>query len=156
VKPQDDLLSIVKKHDYEGEKGKDRFLPSKKLWRKGTPSLNTVKHGILDTQAGYEGKPKPKPKKTRLGGEERKIPEKIYRNTSPILTTKVNNVTHSADELKKKDEMNTELMRKVFSMLDGDRSGKIDAAELQRGLELLQAIARSGRLNPSCEKLGME
>lgn len=154
VKPKDDLLSIVKTHDYQGDKGKERYLPSKKLWRKGTPSLDTVKHGILDTQAGYEGKPKPKQKKTRLGGEERKIPEKIYRNTSPILTTKVNNITHSVDELKKKDEMNTELMRKVFNMLDGDRSGHIDAAELQRGLELLQVDSTIGSIKSIMKKAG--
>lgn len=154
VKQKDDLLSIVKDHDYQGVQGKDRFLPSKKLWRKGTPSLKTVKHAILDPREGYEGKPKPKPKKTRLGGEERKIPEKIYRNTSPILTTKVNNVKHSAEELKKKDEMNSELMRKVFNMLDGDRSGQIDAAELQRGLEMLQVDSTIGSIKSIMKKAG--
>eukprot|EP00944_MAST-04C_sp_MAST-4C-sp1_P007970 g7970.t1 len=154
VKPADDMLSIVKNHDYQSLGRKETSLPNKKLWRKGTPSLKTVKNGILDKRDDYEGKPKPKPGKTQLGGEDRKIPKKIYRNTSPILTTKINNVQHTEAELKQKDEMNVELMKKVFNMLDGDRSGHIDAAELQRGLELLQVDSTIGSVKQIMKKAG--
>merc|ERR1711871_1428465 len=151
VKPADGMLSIVKNHDYQSVGAKEKALPSNKLWRKGTPSLKTVKNAILDKRDAYEGKPKPKPEKTQLGGEDRKIPKKIYRNTSPILTTKINNVKHTEAELKQK-----ELMRKVFNMLDGDRSGHIDAAELQRGLELLQVDSTIGSVKEIMKKAGQK
>ena len=88
VKPADGMLSIVKNHDYQSVGAKEKALPSNKLWRKGTPSLKTVKNGI-DKRDAYEGT-KPKPEILgRIEKSRKNIPE-YFANSN----YKINNVKH--------------------------------------------------------------
>eukprot|EP00945_MAST-04E_sp_MAST-4E-sp1_P008536 g8536.t1 len=142
-----DMLPIVKDEPVgSGPKPRLGDVPAK-LWRKGTPSLKTVKHGIIDTQR----RKTPKPKVLDEKDKERKIPRKF--STSPVLTEKVNH--HKAEgRPDMKNQMANELMMKVFKVLDCDGGGHIDAAELQRGLEMLQVDSTLGAVKEIMKRGG--
>ena len=146
VKDTHDMLPFVKDEIPQYSKPRMGNVPNK-IWRKGTPSLKTTKPGILDPQGATQ---KPKVYLDEKD-KERKVPRK--NTVSPILTQKVNNKPMDGKS-DLKGEMNNELMRKVFTMLDSDGGGHIDAAELQRGLELLQVNSTIGAVKKVMQQAG--